>query len=173
MYHSVRDIDLGVTLVACLHCGHVNQEGSRYCSSCGRPVTLQEDETTSSFIQLDLVSDTGDEKYLQALSEVPKGSAALVVKSGVGTGSWFVLEREITTIGRHPESNVFLDDITVSRRHAEIRKTGDHYELKDTGSLNGSYLNRERVELASLNHGDELQIGKYRFTYICFTGEQE
>ncbi len=160
-------------MIACLQCGHVNQEGSRYCSSCGRPLTLHEDETTSSFIQLDLLSEGGDERYLKALSEVPRGDAALVVKSGEGTGSWFGLDREITTIGRHPESDVFLDDITVSRRHAEVRKVQDRYELKDTGSLNGSYLNRERVEGAQLTHGDELQIGKYRFTFVCFNSEEE
>lgn len=134
---------------------------------------VQEDETTSSFVQLDLVSDTNDEVYLRALSEVPQGQAALVVRVGEGAGSRFDLDRELTTVGRHPESDIFLDDVTVSRRHAEIRRTAHGYEIKDTGSLNGSYLNKERVESAVLRHGDELQIGKYRFTFVSFDVEQE
>jgi pSer/pThr/pTyr-binding forkhead associated (FHA) protein len=91
----------------------------------------------------------------------------LVVKRGPNAGSRFVLEAELTQAGRHPDSDIFLDDITVSRRHAEFIKGAQSYLVRDVGSLNGTYLNRERIEEAELNHGDEVQIGKFRLVFLA------
>jgi pSer/pThr/pTyr-binding forkhead associated (FHA) protein len=89
-----------------------------------------------------------------------------VVKRGPNAGSKFVLESDVTRAGRHPDSDIFLDDITVSRRHAEIHRAGGGYKVRDAGSLNGTYLNRERIDEAPLANGDELQIGKFRLVFF-------
>jgi pSer/pThr/pTyr-binding forkhead associated (FHA) protein len=94
----------------------------------------------------------------------------LVIKKGPDAGMSFVISRPLIVIGRHPESDIFLDDITVSRRHAEIRRRGDSFALVDTGSLNGTYLNRERIETSDLGNGDEIQIGKFRLLFFAGTG---
>lgn len=97
---------------------------------------------------------------------LPPGSALLVVRRGPNAGSRFLLDAPVTTAGRHPDSDIFLDDVTVSRRHAEFSRDGDSFAMRDVGSLNGSYVNRERVESAVLTSGDEVQIGKFRLTFI-------
>jgi len=98
------------------------------------------------------------------------GSALLVVKRGPNAGSRFQLDRDKITAGRHPESDIFLDDVTVSRRHAEFRRTADGFEVADIGSLNGTYVNREPIEVSPLTNGDEVQIGKFRLVFL--SGEQ-
>jgi pSer/pThr/pTyr-binding forkhead associated (FHA) protein len=100
------------------------------------------------------------------LGEIQSGQALLVVQRGPRAGSRFVLDGSLTTLGRHPESDIFLDDITVSRRHAEVHRDGDRFEVRDVGSLNGTYLNRDRVEKAELSNGDELQIGKFKLVFF-------
>jgi pSer/pThr/pTyr-binding forkhead associated (FHA) protein len=90
-----------------------------------------------------------------------------VVRRGPNAGSRFLLDAEITTAGRHPESDIFLDDVTVSRRHAEFRKTAEGFFVRDVGSLNGSYVNRERIDDAALQGGDEVQIGKFRLVFLA------
>ena len=100
------------------------------------------------------------------LDEIPEGLGMLVVKRGPNAGSKFVLEGVLTKVGRHPDSDIFLDDITVSRRHAEFVHTGGKYRVKDVGSLNGTYLNRERIDDASLSSGDEVQIGKFKLVFL-------
>ncbi len=97
---------------------------------------------------------------------LPSGAALLVVKRGPNAGSRFQLDAAVVSAGRHPESDVFLDDVSVSRRHAEFRRTADGYEVVDVGSLNGTYVNREAVESSSLSNGDEVQIGKFRLVYL-------
>ncbi len=97
----------------------------------------------------------------------PPGSGLLVVKRGPNAGSRFLLDAETTTAGRHPESDIFLDDVTVSRRHAEFVREGGGFVVRDVGSLNGTYLNRERIETAGLAGGDEVQIGKYRLVFLA------
>ena len=94
------------------------------------------------------------------------GEASLVIKRGQKAGMRFGLDRDVTTIGRHPDSDIFLDDVTVSRRHAEVRRRGDMVELADVGSLNGTYLNRERVEATGLRSGDEVQVGKFKLVFL-------
>ncbi len=95
----------------------------------------------------------------------------LVVKRGPNAGSTFLLDKDLTAAGRHPSSDIFLDDITVSRRHAEVLREGARFLVKDVGSLNGTYVNRERVDVAELPQGDELQIGKFKLMF--FTAAKE
>ena len=99
-------------------------------------------------------------------SRSPAGTALLVVKRGPNAGSRFILDKTVVTAGRHPESDIFLDDVTVSRRHAEFTQVADGYEVADTGSLNGTYVNREAVESSALANGDEVQIGKFRLVFL-------
>ena len=99
---------------------------------------------------------------------LPPGMALLVVRRGPNAGARFLLERDLTTSGRHPDSDIFLDDVTVSRRHAEFHRAGGGgFIVRDVGSLNGTYVNRERVESATLSNGDEVQIGKFRLVFIA------
>jgi pSer/pThr/pTyr-binding forkhead associated (FHA) protein len=95
----------------------------------------------------------------------------LVVKRGPNAGSKFLLDTDVTRAGRHPDSDIFLDDITVSRRHAEVVKSGDGYRVRDVGSLNGTYLNRERIDEAALENGDEVQIGKFKLVFFSAGGD--
>ena len=98
---------------------------------------------------------------------LPAGSALLVVKRCPNEGSRFLLDKDVTTAGRHPESDIFLDDVTVSRRHAEFRREGSRFTVRDVGSLNGTYLNRERIDQTDLSGGDEVQIGKFRLVFFA------
>src|SRR5207244_9684437 len=98
---------------------------------------------------------------------LPPGMALLAVRRGPNAGARFLLDHDVTTSGRHPDSDIFLDDVTVSRRHAEFHREGGTFTLRDVGSLNGTYVNRERVESATLSNGDEVQIGKFRLVYIA------
>ena len=98
--------------------------------------------------------------------QLERGQALVLVKRGQNAGSTFLIDADITTIGRNPSSDVFLDDVTVSRRHAELRRNGRRFELRDVGSLNGTYVNRERVESITLGSGDEVQIGKFKLAFF-------
>ena len=95
---------------------------------------------------------------------LPSGSALVVVKRGPNAGSRFLLDQPVTSAGRHPGSDIFLDDVTVSRRHAEFRRENGEFRIVDTGSLNGTYVNRKPVQSAVLANGDEIQIGKFRLS---------
>ncbi len=107
-----------------------------------------------------------DEELGQALDELAPGMGMLLVQRGPNAGSKYLLDTETTTAGRHPDSNIFLDDITVSRRHAQFVQEEGGYVLRDAGSLNGTYVNRERVEEVLLRSGDEVQIGRYRLAFF-------
>ena len=98
---------------------------------------------------------------------LPPGTALLVVRRGPNAGARFLLDHDVTTSGRHPDSDIFLDDVTVSRRHAEFHRAEYTFTVRDVGSLNGTYVNRERVEAATLASGDEVQIGKFRLVLIA------
>ncbi|MEY4993360.1 MAG: hypothetical protein RIS82_482 [Actinomycetota bacterium] len=102
-----------------------------------------------------------------AISALPSGSALLIVQRGPNEGSRFLLDQDVTTIGRHPNADIFLDDVTVSRRHAEFHRTGANFEVKDLGSLNGTYFEGERIDAARLVDGCEVQIGKFRMTFYA------
>ncbi len=100
-------------------------------------------------------------------SELETGQALLVVQRGPNAGSKFLIDKVVTTTGRPPESDIFLDDVTVSRRHAEFRRKDGRFYIHDVGSLNGTYVNRQRVEETELANGDELQIGKFKLTFYA------
>jgi len=151
--------------VYCTNCGHRNPDDARYCAKCGHP--LQE-ETTATFNVIETEEETGEDVSLP-VHDLKKGQALLVVRRGPNAGSNFVLDKDLTTAGRHPESDIFLDDVTVSRRHAEIRRRDDKFYVQDKGSLNGTYVNRQRVDETPLASGDELQIGKFKLVF--FEGE--
>ena len=149
----------------CNACGHKNPGGSNFCSSCGNVLEATEDPTIT--FHPEAVGEVPpDDDLTVALDELAPGNAVLVVKRGDNAGSKFLLDAEVVRAGRHPESDIFLDDITVSRRHAEFVKGGAGWVLRDAGSLNGTYLNRERVDEGPLANGDEVQIGKYKLVFL-------
>ena len=111
----------------------------------------------------------GDEDLKVSPDDLAGGAALLVVRRGPNEGSKYKLDAEVTRAGRHPDSDIFLDDITVSRRHAEVIRRADGFHVVDAGSLNGTYVNRDRVEDTKLSNGDELQIGKFKLVF--FTGQ--
>jgi len=154
--------------VFCNQCGHRNVPGSNFCSSCGAPLAVgREDPTTVTFFPESGEYDDVAVDY----DEVPAGIGILVVKRGPNVGSRFALEKDVVQAGRHPESDIFLDDVTVSRRHAEIIRDDTGYHVRDSGSLNGTYLNRERVDSAPLADGDELQIGTFKLVFLTGRGD--
>ena len=118
----------------------------------------------------EIEDDTGEVIEIP-VEELQEGQALLVVRRGPNAGSQFLIEKDVTTAGRHPESDIFLDDITVSRRHAEIRRKDGAFFVHDMGSLNGTYVNRERVDNTQLANGDELQIGKFKLAF--FSGQSQ
>jgi len=152
-----------VAYVFCNHCGHRNPPESSFCSSCGSPLDVTSDRTIT-LTAVDPLQDApgGDDDVVVSMADLPAGAAMLVVRSGEQAGDRFTLTGNVTRLGRHPESEIMLDDITVSRRHASIERTQDGYVVSDAGSLNGTYVNHERIERAALRHGDELQVGKFR-----------
>jgi pSer/pThr/pTyr-binding forkhead associated (FHA) protein len=124
-------------------------------------------ETTSVF-RADFLADVEpqQDQPVSGLESLPEGAALLVVKRGPNAGSRFLLDHVTTSAGRHPESDIFLDDVTVSRRHAEFRRDAGEFVVVDVGSLNGTYVNREPVDTAVLANGDEVQIGKFRLVFL-------
>jgi hypothetical protein len=151
--------------VRCSQCGHTNPEDAHFCANCGNPL---EEDTTVSFTPIDVEEDVGEEAGAPH-PDLEAGQALLVVQRGPNAGSKFLIDKDLTTAGRHPESDIFLDDVTVSRRHVEFRRDDGKFFIRDVGSLNGTYVNRQRVEEAQLASGDELQIGKFKLTF--YTGE--
>jgi ribosomal protein L40E len=179
-----RQEDPSMSALVCTRCGNRNGQNSRFCSNCGAPlragaVPERASETTST------ISISGLEAYdaemtgqtampslspeaQAAVDALPLGSALLVVRRGPNSGSRFLLDGELTTAGRHPQSDIFLDDVTVSRRHVEFRRGPDgSFTVADVGSLNGTYVNRERIDQVALSNGDEVQIGKYRLVFYA------
>ena len=160
--------------VFCTRCGQENPEDARFCARCGTPLTrpgepVAGDTATISMSGIEAFEPSGEDEPLgtETVTEaLPPGSALLVVKRGPNAGSRFLLDKDVTTTGRHPESDIFLDDVTVSRRHAEFVRDGGRFVVRDVGSLNGTYLNRERIEDAPLTNGDEVQIGKFRLVFL-------
>ncbi|WP_409473316.1 FHA domain-containing protein [Streptomyces sp. HC307] len=179
-----RQEDPSMSALVCTRCGNRNAESSRFCSNCGAPLRAgaaaeRPSETTST------ISISGLEAYdaeatgqtpmpllspeaQAAVDALPLGSALLVVRRGPNSGSRFLLDSDLTTAGRHPQSDIFLDDVTVSRRHVEFRRSPDgSFTVADVGSLNGTYVNRERIDQVALSNGDEVQIGKYRLVFYA------
>lgn len=173
-----------MSALVCTRCGNRNAENARFCSHCGAPLRPgvapeRPSETTST------ISISGIEAYdaevtgqtampmlspeaQAAVDALPIGSALLVVRRGPNSGSRFLLDSDLTTAGRHPQSDIFLDDVTVSRSHVEFRRSPDgSFTVADVGSLNGTYVNRERIDQVALANGDEVQIGKYRLVFYA------
>jgi hypothetical protein len=154
-----------VSHVYCPECGFQNPETANYCSRCGALLVRDElgQETTMTFTP----GEEGDDQPVDTLDEIGIKGPALVVRSGGGrTGETFHPEGERTLIGRSPDCDVFLDDVTVSRKHAVLTNREGRFVIEDQGSLNGTYVNRKRIESAELEDGDELQVGKYRLTFF-------
>jgi len=167
--------------VFCTQCGQQNPEDARFCARCGAPLTVPgeaaapggaEQTTTLSMQGLETTEEHPPAEEAEVgLESLPVGTALLVVKRGPNAGSRFLLDKDLTTAGRHPESDIFLDDVTVSRRHAEFSRSGESFLVRDVGSLNGTYLNRERIDSSQLANGDEVQIGKFRLVYLTSSAE--
>lgn len=148
--------------IYCPECGFQNPEAASYCSKCGALLHVPESsEQTQQFS-----AEEGTDPF-DTLDDLGLQGAALVVRSGGGrSGETFMPKHERTTIGRSPDCGIFLDDVTVSRKHAVLVDDNGTWRIEDQGSLNGTFVNRERVETATLSDGDELQIGKYRLTFL-------
>ncbi len=153
--------------VFCNQCGHRNPPTSTFCSSCGSPLDSLDDRTIT-LAAIDPLQDAPgtDDDLVVAIGELPTEIGVLIDRAGGQAGARFPLTETTTHLGRHPDSEISLDDITVSRRHAEIERTPDGYVASDAGSLNGTYVNQERVDRMLLRHGDELQIGKFRLVFF-------
>jgi hypothetical protein len=152
----------------CPECGFVVTEGANYCQRCGAYVGAREpardDVSTATYV---IDEQTGELKPVD-VGDVAATTGALVIRSGGGkVGQSFPLEGERLTIGRSPDAEIFLDDVTVSRDHAVLVRRGGAWYLDDSGSLNGTYVNRRRIDSHKLEDGDELQVGKYKLTYLA------
>jgi ribosomal protein L40E len=179
--------------VFCTRCGQQNQPDARFCARCGttllRPgeplADADSDVSATSTLNLDsltagnldsltsgehIIPDATPGEDVDQAQDVAQGlapgTALLVVRRGPNAGSRFLLDGPVTAAGRHPDSDIFLDDVTVSRRHAEFRREGDAFVVRDVGSLNGTYVNRERIDVAELVGGDEVQVGKFRLVFL-------
>ena len=150
----------------CPECGFQNVEGANYCQRCGAFLGPVEDPPPEVSTASYTVGETGDVEPVE-LEELAAQGPTLVIRAGGGrAGETFLLGRDRLTVGRRPESDIFLDDVTVSRDHAILVRRNDDYYLDDLGSLNGTYVNRSRIESHRLTHGDELQIGKYKLAFL-------
>lgn len=164
----------------CTACGKNNPDDARFCSQCGNRIvgaesnaesTMAGAESTTTIPAVGDRIETSDRDLspvdAAAVDGLPSGSALLVVQRGPGSGQRFLLDTDVVTVGRHPDSSIFLDDVTVSRRHAEFRRSGSEFSVADVGSLNGTYVNRDRIDGVGLTDGDEVQIGKYRLVFFA------
>jgi hypothetical protein len=148
----------------CTECGFVNDEGANYCQRCG--ALLERAESTGEPVTATYRIDEAGELIPVELDEVTANGPALVIRVGGGrVGESFAVDCERMSIGRRPDAEVFLDDVTVSRDHALLIRRGEQWYLDDCGSLNGTYVNRSRIESQRLDEGDEVQIGKYKLTF--------
>ena len=151
----------------CNQCGHRNPPESNFCSSCGAALDVLDDRTItlSAIDPLQDAPGNGDDIAIP-VGELSKDRPVLIVRSGPLAGARFTLESDLTRLGRHPDSEISLDDITVSRRHAAVRRVDGAYEVSDVGSLNGTYVDHKRVDTAPLHHQADLQIGRFVLVFL-------
>jgi FHA domain-containing protein/zinc ribbon protein len=153
-----------LSFIYCPECGFQNPEAANYCSKCGALLVKDEGgaETTQSYTPEEIDDEDGP------LEEIAADGPALVVRSGGGrAGEHFIPQGDRTTIGRSPDCDIFLDDVTVSRKHAVLVQGDADFSIEDLGSLNGTFVNRRRIDSPTeLESGDEVQVGKYRMSYI-------
>ncbi len=167
-------------MTRCPQCGQDNPGEANFCSNCGSrlvaapsPTPPRPGESTTTLAAIPALDpERGGEEGdlspadLAAVDALRPGTALLVVRRGPNAGSRFLLDADLTTAGRHRDSAIFLDDVTVSRRHAEFQRVGQGFVVRDVGSLNGTYVNRDRIDEAPLSGGDEVQVGKYRLMFF-------
>ena len=153
--------------VFCNNCGHKNPLGANFCSSCGTPLEKAVDDPTTITFLLDGGGEVGEADIAFDLDDIPADGGLLVVVRGPNAGARLALVKDTTTAGRHPDADLFLDDVTVSRRHAEFARGDAGFRIRDVGSLNGTYLNGERVDDGPLANGDEVQIGRYKLAFYA------
>ena len=150
----------------CHECGFVNDEGANYCQKCGAYLGRSEGTEEPSTLTYK-IAETGDFQPIDIDRVVEEEGAALVIRSGGGrAGESFVVDQDRMSIGRTPDAPIFLDDVTVSRNHALLVHRQDGHYIDDLGSLNGTYVNRRRIESHQLADGDEIQVGKYKLSYL-------
>ena len=151
----------------CKKCGHRNDSDAFFCSSCGGGLDVDGDKTVI-IAKVDPLQDAmGPQDNASIdLRSLPRNSATLMVRSGPQAGERFLLASAMTRLGRHPDSEISLDDISVSRRHAEIERQDSEYVLRDSGSLNGTYVNQQRVDSVVLQQGDEILVGRFRLIFL-------
>lgn len=159
--------------IYCNSCGHNNPDGANFCSSCGAVLEAADGEHSTITFHPDRPADSPQDDVAVELDDLSSDTGVLVVKRGPKAGSRFALTGEVTTTGRHPDSDIFLDDVTVSRRHAEVTRVDDGYSVRDVGSLNGTYVNRERIDEAPLGNGDVVQVGKFKLVFFQGAGDEE
>lgn len=148
----------------CPSCGFHNSEGVSFCARCGASLIADQEAEAQTTVSYTPRDDEGEPAPARDLAQE---GATLVIRSGGGrAGETYPLAEDRVTVGRHPDSTIFLDDVTVSRNHCVIEREGNAFSIVDRGSLNGTYVNRRRVERQLLSDGDELQIGKYKLTFI-------
>ncbi len=153
--------------VFCNQCGHRNPPEAAFCSSCGGVLDRLGDHTIT-LAKIDPLLDAAgsEDDIVVNLGDLPMAAASLVVRNGPQAGSALSLDADVTRLGRSTDGDISLDDITVSRRHAEVIRTGNSYLVRDSGSLNGTYVNNVRIDESPLVQGDELQIGKFRLVFF-------
>jgi pSer/pThr/pTyr-binding forkhead associated (FHA) protein len=151
--------------VHCPECRFVNDEGANYCQRCGALLPRRESPTGEPVTATYRIDEAGELVPIEIGGATARGPALVIRAGGGRVGESFAVDREHMTIGRRPDSDVFLDDVTVSRDHALIVRRGEHWFLDDCGSLNGTYVNRSRIDSHRLQEGDEVQVGKYKLTF--------
>ena len=155
----------------CNRCGHKNPADANFCSSCGAALIGHHGDLTVTFHSNDAAGEVHEPDVTVHIDDFGDGPGVLVVKRGADAGTTYTLANSRTVIGRGPDSDIFLDDVTVSRLHAEVLRLPEGYVLKDGGSLNGTYVNRERIAETVLVSGDEVQIGKFRLVFLVDLGD--
>jgi len=154
-------------MITCPACGYEMEDGARFCSRCGEKIGSVESTSIMPTIDDQTLNNELDTNDIAAIDALPIGSALLVVLKGPGSGARFLLNQDRTVAGRGPQSDIFLDDITVSRSHASFVKEQGTFMIEDMGSLNGTYVNRKLLkEPLLLKNGDEVQVGKYKMVYF-------